>query len=349
MTETFGKLRTFVVCLAVALAALAGQAMAQEPDCGGYSGNIVLGELDWDSAQVNNEIARVILEEGFGCSTRIIPGSNVPLQQGMIRGDIDVLMELWLDNPPDFLPAALESGEIVDLGLNFGDGQQGWFVPRYVIEGDEERGIEPMAPDLESVFDLEQYADLFQDPEDPNMGRFYNCIIGWVCEDINNAKLRAYGLDDDYNSFPPGTGVALATSMESAYLQGEPWFGYYWTPTWILGELDMVQLEEPEYTDECWDHLINNLDDPREACAYPASVVKIAASGQFVEEADQEIIDFLGEYELTSQLVSDMLAYMERNDAFPDEGAAYFLETHQDLWTEWVSEEVAERVQASLR
>jgi ABC-type proline/glycine betaine transport system substrate-binding protein len=249
MTEIASKIRVLIVCLCGAFGLLAGQALAQEADCGGYGRPIILAGLDWDSVQVHNAIASHILEEGFGCGTGSIPGSTVPMQQGVVRGDIDVAMEVWTDNLPEFMPAAFESGQVIDLGINFADANQGWFVPRYVIEGDPERGIEAVAPDLRSVSDLERYADLFRDPEQPEKGRFYNCIIGWVCEEINTEKLEAYGLSKEFSNFRPGTGVALATSMESAYLRGEPWFGYYWGPTWVLGKLDMYQLEEPEYSD----------------------------------------------------------------------------------------------------
>ena len=344
------KLRNLFVCLAMGAALLSGQALAQDSEsCYGYSDTIIFGEQDWDSAQVNNAIARFVLEEGFGCSTDIIPGSTVPMQQGLIRGDIDVLTEIWLDNPAEFLPGALESGDIVDLGVIFDDGQQGWLVPRYMVEGDPERGIEPVAPDLRTVEDIAQYAHLFQDPEQPNMGRFHNCIIGWVCEEINNGKLRAYGLDEHFVSFPPGTGVALVSSLQAAYAQGEPWFGYYWSPTWVLGQFDMIMLDEPEYSDQCWDHLNANLDDPEEACEYPASVVIVGVSSQFAEEIDPAILDFLSSFELSSALVSEALAYMQQNDAFPEEAAEHFLESQQDLWTEWVPADVAQRVQSALR
>ena len=334
-----------VILLTLTMAA-GGSALAQ--DCGGYNDAIVLAEGDWDSMLVHNAIARYILEEGFGCSTTSIPGSTIPTQQGMIRGDIDLIMEVWMDNLPDFTREAVENGEIVDLGVNFGDGQQAFFVPRYVIEGDPERGIEPIAPDLESVEQIAQYAEHFRDPEQPDQGRFFNCIIGWVCEEINNAKLEAYGLSDDFTNFRPGTGAALATSLERAYLQGEPWFGYYWGPTWVLGKFDMVMLEEPEYTDECWDHLMNNLDDPEMACAYPPSVVNIMANAEFAENVPAAVTDFLTSYETTSQQVSDLLSYMQENGSMPSEAAMRFLETETDTWTSWVPTEVAERVMDSL-
>ncbi|MEZ4570755.1 MAG: glycine betaine ABC transporter substrate-binding protein [Thermomicrobiales bacterium] len=44
----------------------------------------------------------------------------------------------------------------------------------------------------------------------------------------------------------------MATSLVSAYENGEPWLGYYWAPTWVFAVVDLTMIEEPEYTDECW-------------------------------------------------------------------------------------------------
>ncbi|HEX7002742.1 MAG TPA: ABC transporter substrate-binding protein [Trueperaceae bacterium] len=344
LRQRFAKL-VGAALLAVTLAA-GGTALAQ--DCGGYRDQIVLAEGDWDSVLVHNAIASFILEEGFGCDTRAIPGSTIPTQQGMIRGDIDLIMEVWMDNLPDFTQEALDNGQIVNLGVNFGDGQQGFFVPRYVIEGDAERGIEPIAPDLRTVEQIAQYAHHFRDPEQPEKGRFFNCIIGWVCEEINTAKLEAYGLSDDFTNFRPGTGAALAASIERAYVQGEPWFGYYWGPTWVLGKYDMVQLEEPDYTEECWNQLMSHLDNPETACAYPPSVVNIMVNSEFAENAPAAVIEFLESYETTSQQVSDLLSYMQENDSLPRDAAMQFLESETDTWTSWLPDEVAQRVMEAL-
>ncbi len=110
----------------------------------------------------------------------------------------------------------------VSLGTNFPDAVQGWYVPRYVIEGDDARGIEPIAPELNFVSDLKEHWELFRDPEQPGKGRFYNCILGWSCEEQSTRKLEGYGLDRFYTNFRPGTGAALAAAIASAYERGRP-------------------------------------------------------------------------------------------------------------------------------
>ncbi|MBA2453809.1 MAG: ABC transporter substrate-binding protein [Chloroflexia bacterium] len=307
-----------------------------------YDGEIVFGDLNWDSALFHNRIAQYVLENGYGYNTTSIPGGTIALTQGLINGDIDVAMEMTPEQQPDYVEA-VEAGTVLDHGLMFAGSNQGWWVPTYVIEGDAERGIEPMAPDLRSVSDLPQYKELFADPEDPDKGRFYDCIAGWECERVNEGKFEAYGLGQHYNRFLPGSDAALATSIVAAYERGDPWFGYYWAPTWIFGLVDLTKIEEPEFTEECWDQIFTG----EEACAYPLMEIHIATSPEFAEAAP-EVIEFLENSETTVEQINAALSYMQENDATPDDAAVWFLQEHEDVWTNWVPADVAERVKESL-
>lgn len=308
---------------------------------------IVFAGLDWSSNAFHNEVARFILEAGYDCETDAIPGSTLPLLTGMRRGDVDVTMEIWVDNITEPWNEGLANGEVVAVGTNFPDAVQGWYVPRYLIEGDAERGIEAEAPDLRSVFDLPQYAQLFRDPEEPRMGRFYNCILGWSCEVVNSKKLYAYGLEDSFTNFRPGTGAALAAAIASNYQRGRPFVAYYWGPTWVMGRYDLVMLEEPPFDEEIWNRM-GEEDWPEDATAYPVVEVIVGANAGFAAAAP-EVIAFLERYETTNALVSEALAYLNDNDGATTRDAALnFLGTRRDVWASWVSEDVAARVDAAL-
>ena len=341
----------FLASLVVTALVLGGTAIAQDDQCGGFDRPIVFAELDYDSVNILTDVARLVLEEGFGCATDAIPGTTLPLLQGSIRGDIDVTMEVWTDNTPEFWREALAAGTVRELSPVFDDASQGFFVPRYLIEGDAERGIEALAPDLRSVFDLPRYADLFQDPEQPDKGRLYNCVIGWYCEGINNVKMVVYGLDEFFTNFTPGTGVALETTMETAFVRGEPWLGYYWEPTGVLGRLDMVRLEEPPYTEACFAHMDSMTDTPdqaTQACDYPIVVAVVALGANFANAAPAEVEAFLDAMYVPTALINEMLAFMEENDVGTDAAARQLLRSHPDAWSGWLDDAAAERVRAAL-
>lgn len=310
---------------------------------------IEFAEQAHDSFLVLNAIARFVAEEGYDYETESTHAETVALWQGLTTGDMDVSMEIWVDQMPNW-EQGLEDGLVHDLGTVFDESLQGWFVPTYVIEGDEERGIEPMAPGLSHVDDLPDYWDVFQDPEDSEKGRFYDCIAGWECEQVNLAKFRSYGLDETYNRFLPGSGPALDTSLITAYERGDAWLGYYWSPSWVYSQLDLTLLEEPEYTEDCWDTVMEAAAEggvPEEACAYPAVPVHISVHSDFPELAP-DFVAFLENMDLTMELVSDILLYMHENDLEAEAGAMWFMREHEDLWTDWMPEDVAERVQEAL-
>lgn len=332
---TFHSLRTRSIVLALALAALmtVGVGIA-------HAEKVVFVDWSWDSAQVHNRVAGLIIQHGYGYDVDYIFADTMPGLQGMRRGDIDVSMEMWTDNFAESWDEALARGEIVDLGPNFPDAPQGWYVPTYMIEGDPARGIEPIAPDLRSVTDLPKYWELFTDREQPNRGRFYNAPTGWVVHDINNAKLKGYGLLDTFVAFSPGSQSALDASIAGAYRRGLPWVGYYWEPSGIMGMFDMTMLEEPPYTDECW------VTDY--ACTHPAASVRVAVHGGFVERAP-EVIKFLKKYETTLDQTNVMVMYLETEARGRlEEAAAWFLKEYEDVWTDWVPEDVANKVKARL-
>jgi glycine betaine/proline transport system substrate-binding protein len=162
---------------------------------------------------------------------------------------------------------------------------------------------------------------------------------------INSKKLIAYGLDDTYVNFR-ASGQALLAVVESAVLQHQPVLFYYYGPSWLLGKYDFYQLEEPPFDQAVWDAL-NATDNPTQATAYPNSNVIIGANTAFANEAPQTIA-FLDAYETTNALVSQWLAYMQENEATPAEAAEAFLKATPDVWTQWVSPEVAARVEAAL-
>ncbi|WAW09358.1 ABC transporter substrate-binding protein [Oxalobacter vibrioformis] len=346
--ENIKKLIRHVALAAGLASAFAVSAPAVAQVCE-VSRPVVFANLDWDANGFHMEVAKRIVEAGYGCRTDHLSGSTLPMFQGMVRGDIDVTMETWLSNLSDVYDKAVADGKVVQVGVNYDDAKLGWYVPRYLIEGDAKRHIPARAPDLKSVFDLPKYKALFRDPEEPQKGRFYNGILGWTLEATSTRKLQAYGLNDSFTNFHSGTGAALDAAISSAYERGRPIVFAYWGPTWILGKYDMVMLEEPPFDKEKWARLINPRQSPEGAgVAFPDVSVLVVVSKKFHQQAPK-LVDFLSKYRTSNKLTSDALAYMQANKGVTAKDAAlHFLKTRQDIWEKWIPADVAARVKASL-
>ncbi|MEF9953690.1 MAG: glycine betaine ABC transporter substrate-binding protein [Clostridium sp.] len=328
-----------IVVVSTALAVLAlGMGAIGAIGCSKQKKEIIFADVGWDSVKFHNAVAGLIAESAYGYTWKEMPGSSPIMHEAMKKGEIDVNMEEWTDNLATY-HADKEAGLFQDLGTNFGDNIQGFYVPAYVIKGDADRGIEPMAPDLKTVQDLKKYPDIFPDDEHPEKGRIYGAIPGWEINEIMRKKVVYNGLDKAYNYFQPGSDASLSAAFTSAYEKGEAIVGYYWEPTWLTGKYDLVLLEDTPYVDEA------GYKEGRTAC--PSVDVTIGVSNGFYEK-NPEFCEFLKKYKTSSALTSEALAHMQDTGEGYGETAKWFLTEHSELIDEWLPTDKVESVKGAL-
>lgn len=318
-----------VTLLAVSLIASCGK---KEPV------KAVFADAGWDSIQFHNAVLMYIAERAYSIETEQISGSTPITWSALLDGEITVESETWTDNLATY-DADIASGKIIELGINYADNAQGLYVPRYVIEGDPVRGIEPMAPDLKTVEDLKNYPDVFADPDDASKGRILGAISGWDINTIMHNKYEFYGLDQMYNYVDPGSDAALAASFAAAYDKGEAIVGYYWEPTWLTGKYDMVLLDDAPYVDDTTYKLGET------AC--PSVPLTVVVHKDFYAAAP-EYCKFLSNYHTSSALTAEALLYLQENGASMEDTAKWFLKQHDELITQWLPADKAELVRAAL-
>ncbi len=313
--------------------------------CGAGAGEkptIKLSDLNWGSAHFQSEMAKIIIEKGYGYPVELIPGATIPVFEGLRAGDVDVFLEGWLQNQKEAYDAAMEAGEIELLGfLNNDNWQSGFVVPTYVIEGDSARGIDPMAPDLKTVFDLEdpEYMELFANPENPSKGLVLNGPPGWECEIVVPMQIEAYGLAEEYDTINAGSSEGLFASLKGAYDKGEPWLGYLWGPTWISGALDLTVLEEPDFDEDVWNE--------NRGCAFRSTDLFIAAYKGFTDDAP-DLAEMFGKWKLDTATLAEVLAYMYESGGEPADAAIWFLKNRENIWTKFVTADAAQKVKAAV-
>lgn len=194
-------------------------------------------------------------------------------------------------------------------------------MPRYLLEAPDVQ-----APDLKHVSDLAKYAHLFPDPEDPSKGLIYGGVAGWNQVKRSLEIFDENNLSDTFNIAIIGSGIPIAATMDAAYTRREPWVGYYWEPTAILGRLDMVRLKGSEW---------------------PPSLINILVHSSLLERAP-EVIEILKKYETSVKDNSEALKAMDENDLSAQEAAVWFLKNKEEVWTQWVSNDVADKVKKAL-
>ncbi len=288
---------------------------------------IRFADIGWDSVRFHNAVAGLVAERFFNFRIRELSSTSVIAHEALARGEIDVVMEEWTANLPTY-QEDVQAGKLQELGVNFDDNRQGFYVPRYVIEGDEKRGLKPLAPELKRVSDLAKYPQLFPDKERAGRSVIYGGIPGWAITEIMRSKVHYYGLDKWFNYVEPGTDAALSTVIASAVDRGVPVVAYYWTPTWLMGKYDLVLLEDAPFDKNLWE---------RGGCECPPVRITVCVSNAFAKN-HPDFCKFLARYHTSSALISEALAYMQNTGADSRATAEWFLTQHKELLQDWLAD-----------
>ena len=295
---------------------------------------IVFSDLNWASAQVQDRIAQYIVDKGYGYPTDVVFGATLPLFQGLRRGDSHVTMEIWLPNQAEAWMEAQAAGEVISVGKSLGkDWQSSFVIPAYLAE---------QHPDLDSVDDLkdDKYKELFATAETGGKARLVSCVIGWACEDVNAKQIEGYGLSDHVHVVNPGDSAAANADLYGSYEKGEPWLGYQWGTNDPALLLDLVRLEEPEYSDECW--------FTTKACAYEDATILIAVHPDLTTRAP-EVVAMLRAWDFNIDIFKEVASWQSDNaDASTNDAALWWLKGNTDLWSGWVTADAAEAITTAL-
>jgi len=319
-----------------------------------YQKTIHFYDGGWENIKINNAIAMYVIENGYHFPVKSIETRVPEMQNLLVKGELDVNMEMWRVLMNEWVSEQLESGTIFDLGPTYEAGSQGFYVPTYVIEGEPEREIEPMAPNLRSVKDLITYQKVFSNPENSNKGIWLNCMQGWACREINLIKMATYGIDNHFNAVEPSNEREWNEWITNAYEKGEPIVTYYWDPSPLLGTLKMTKLEEPPHTEDCWNEIekvLSNFsfgDSSEKACAYQTVSIHKFVSSRLQEKAP-EVFKFLKTMFVGTATIRELGGYMKQNQASPEATALFFLRNYEDQWKNWVSEETYQDIKESLQ
>ena len=321
-------LTTTALAAATATALLATGAQAQEA-----CDDVSITQMDWASAAIVTNVAKFLMEQGYGCSLTVVPSSTTPSLASISEtGKPDIVTELWINGTPSYDKLS-EAGTIETLTDVLSDGGvEGWWIPTYLVEE------HPELATIQGVLDNPELVG----------SRFHQCPEGWGCKVANRSLASAFDLEGNgIEVFQHGSGETMATSIASAYEDRAPWFGYYWAPTSVLGKYDMTLVDVGPYVEDI--HFCN-LDPACEEVgisAYPVGPVKTVVTKTF-EDAHPALTELLTNIQFTNAQMGEVLAWQEQNNASPEEAAVYFLSNYSDVWQGWVDEDARTKLAALI-
>lgn len=312
--------------LAAALVGFAASASLAVPGTASAEcGEVSITEMNWASSQIITEVSKFLMEQGYGCTIEKVPSATTTSVASLAEnGEPDLVTELWL-NSTGAVYAKLEAeGKVSRLAdVIAPGGVEGWWIPAYLAEAN---------PELATI------EGILANPEVVG-GRFNNCPDGWGCRIVNDNLIKALGVEEaGIEVFDHGSGETLATSIAAAYENKEPWFGYYWGPTAVLGKYEMVKVALGDIDNDV--HSANqNKDNPNPGVSDfpPAPVLTVATAA--LTEREPEIVELMGNVSFEVGLLSGILAWQEENSASAEEAAVYFLTSQSDIWSQWINDD----------
>lgn len=302
--------------------------------------NVVLADLDWESVKAHNDLASYLIEKGYGYKTSKISGRSNPLRESLKSGSIDVVMEYWVIDKKTY-ENDINNDFFEELSINFNDYTQGAYIPRYMVEGDKKRGIRATAQGLTDLKDLLKYKDVFlkegeQNPKIISLAKTF-ALEG---QESWKKKLENYNITSEFKIIEPENGEELKKSAIKAYENGEPWIGYYWSPSSMISKYDFIRLKEAPYDKEIY--------ETTGMCENPNYNITIVASPQLKNNAP-EVYELLKNYKTSSEITNKLLSISQQSGHISEGNMKKFLRENEGLWKNWVTKEAYENIIKTIK
>ncbi len=308
-------------------------------------GDVSVAEMTWTSAAVLAYFDALVLKEGFGCNTEVVPGDTMPTSISMAeKSQPDIASELWTNGLGAFWKDAVTAGKVQIGGLSMSGGGEAFWIPSKMLEAN---------PELANIEGVLANPQLFTTPESSPKGAFHGCPAGWNCEITTKNLFQAFGFEEaGFVYVDPGSGAALGASAAGAHDKSQGWLGYYWAPTSLLGtrSFQMVSVDPVVQTPENWACATDGTFPGNcEPSYWSKAVIDVAYTTDFANRAPKEVLDYLKNRTFSDSDIGAILDIVEAEAYGPQEAAEYMILERQDLWKDKVSADVANKIIASLQ
>ena len=319
------KIWTLLKAIAIALPVAAFLSFA--PTSTASAGKLLkVADADWTGGIITCRIIEFIIADWGYKVKRVTMPSGPAVYEAVRSGDLDYNCESWpsyATSKDKYLKKWGGDDSITYLGDVGVIGQSGYYVPRYVVEGDTSRNINATAPDLKTWEDLNKYKDVFKTLETGNKGRLIACpVAAWECKDVE--RLKTLGID--YHPVELGSETAHWAEIQGAYKRGEPFVAYAWEPHWIHAALDLVEVKLPDHSADKWP-----------ATDWPQDITFNFGSPEFVKEHPR-VAKLIKNMNLSNEQQAGMTLDVDINKKKLDDVVREWMKNNESVWKAWVPE-----------
>ncbi|MES0864125.1 glycine betaine ABC transporter substrate-binding protein [Ruegeria sp. SCPT10] len=310
------KLKKYLISAAL-VSALGAPLAAEE---------VKIGVPTWTGAQAIAHVLGEIVTTRIGGTVEYVPGNNATIFQAMDqgKGDIDVHPDVWLPNQEAFTNQYVDGAGTVTLSSNPYQGNQGFCVSK----------------DFAAEMNITDIADLGRpdvaaamDSDGNGKGEMWIGAPGWASANVNEVKVRDYGLLDFIDPIRAEEAVKTARIKDSiAKKEGYAFYCYEPHAVWYM--FDVVMLTEPTYDPEKY-VMVQPSDDPdwynksMVASKDALKEVQIAWSNSLGDRSPA-IAEFFANFSLTADDVSSLAFEISANGRDAEEVAAEWVNANSE-------------------
>lgn len=322
--ETIMKRMLNAFALATALGLVTSASIAAE--------KVNIGVPSWTGAQAIANLLKVVVETRIGGEAGLVPGNNATIFQAMDqgKGDIDVHPDVWLPNQESFTKKYVDGAGTVTLSTHPYEGNQGFCVSKNFGEANNITDIADLGrPDVAAKMDS----------DGNGKGEMWIGAPGWASANVNEVKVRDYGLLDFIEPVRAEESVKTARVKDSID-KNEGYAFYCYKPHAIWYQFDVMMLTEPTF-DEAKYIMVQPSDDPdwynksKVATKDALKKVQIAWSKSLAERSPA-IAEFFGKFELSADDVSTFAYEISGKGRDPAEVAKEWVEANSARVDGWL-------------
>ena len=318
------KFKLTSLAMATGLALTTGSALGAE--------KVNIGVPSWTGAQAIANLLKAVVEMRIGGEAGLVPGNNATIFQAMDQGngDIDVHPDVWLPNQESFTKKYVDGAKTVTLSGNPYEGNQGFCVSKDFGKANNITDIADLGrPDVAAKMDS----------DGNGKGEMWIGAPGWASANVNEVKVRDYGLLDFIEPIRAEESVKTARVKDSI-AKSEGYAFYCYKPHAIWYMFDVEMLSEPKY-DPADYVMVQPSDDPdwynksKVATKDALKNVQIAWSNS-LKERSPAISEFFERFSLTADDVSGFAFEISGNGRDPAKVAKEWVDNNTGRVDAWL-------------
>jgi glycine betaine/proline transport system substrate-binding protein len=297
-----------------------------------FAESVKIGVPTWTGAQAIAHVLGAVVEHRIGGEVEFIPGNNATIFQAMDqgKGDIDVHPDVWLPNQESFTKEYVDGKSTVTLSSNSYAGNQGFCVSKDFAAANSITDIADLGrPDVAALMDS----------DGNGKGEMWIGAPGWASANVNEVKVRDYGLLDFIEPIRAEESVKTARIKDSI-AKGEGYAFYCYEPHAVWYMFDVVMLSEPTF-DPAKYIMIQPSDDAdwyeksSVATKDDLKEVQIAWSNSLPERSPA-IAEFFQRFSLTADDVSNFAFEISGKGRDPAEVAKEWIDANPERVDAWL-------------